>query len=68
VLNVNPGFEIRQLDYINDSLQVHLIAPTISQVEQVKQQLESSNQLSVKIQSAEANQKGVEVHYEIKQK
>jgi general secretion pathway protein L len=68
VLNVNPGFEIRQLDYINDSLQVQLIAPTISQVEQVKQQLESSNQLSVKIQSAEANQKGVEVHYEIKQK
>jgi general secretion pathway protein L len=68
VLNVNPGFEIRQLDYINDSLQVHLIAPTISQVEQVKQQLESSNQLSVKIQAAEANQKGVEVHYEIKQK
>jgi len=68
VLSVNPGFEIRQLDYINDSLQVQLIAPTISQVEQVKQQLESSNQLSVKIQSAEANQKGVEVHYEIKQK
>ena len=68
VLSVNPGFEIRQLDYINDSLQVQLIAPAISQVEQVKQQLESSNQLSVKIQAAEANQKGVEVHYEIKQK
>lgn len=68
VLSVNPGFEIRQLDYINDSLQVQLIAPTISQVEQVKQQLESSNQLLVKIQSAEANQKGVEVNYEIKQK
>ena len=68
VISVNPGFEIRQLDYINDSLQVQLIAPAISQVEQVKQQLESSNQLSVKIQAAEANQKGVEVHYEIKQK
>jgi general secretion pathway protein L len=68
VFSVNPGFEIRQLDYINDSLQVQLIAPTISQVEQVKQQLESSNQLLVKIQSAEANQKGVEVNYEIKQK
>ena len=68
VVSVNPGFEIRQLDYINDSLQVQLIAPAISQVEQVKQQLESSNQLSVKIQAAEANQKGVEVHYEIKQK
>ena len=68
VLSVNPDFEIRQLDYINDSLQVQLNAPTISQVEQVKQQLESSKQLSVKIQSAEANQQGVEVHYEIKQK
>ena len=68
VLSVNPDFEIRQLDYINDSLQVQLNAPTISQVEQVKQQLESSKQLSVKIQAAEANQKGVEVHYEIKQK
>lgn len=68
VLSVNPDFEIRQLDYINDSLQVQLNAPTISQVEQVKQQLESSKQLSVKIQAAEANQQGVEVHYEIKQK
>ena len=68
VITANPGLEIRQLDYINEILQVQLNATDISQVEQVKQQLESSNELLIKVQSAEANPKGVEVHYEITQK
>jgi general secretion pathway protein L len=68
VITANPGLEIRQLDYINEMLQVQLNATDISQVEQVKQQLEGSNELLIKVQSAEANPKGVEVHYEITQK
>ena len=68
VITANPGLEIRQLDYINEILQVQLNATDISQVEQVKQQLEGSNELLIKVQSAEANPKGVEVHYEITQK
>ena len=68
VIAVNAGLEIRQLEYINETLQMQLNAADISQVEQVKQQLESSNELLIKVQSAEANPKGVEVHYEIKQK
>jgi len=68
VLSANPGFQLRQLDFVNDILQLQLIAPDISQVEQFKQQLESSNELSVKIQSAEAGQNGVEAHLEIREK
>jgi len=68
VITANPGLEIRQLDYINEILQVQLNATDITQVEQVKQQLEGSNELLIKVQSAEENPKGVEVHYEITQK
>ncbi len=67
-LNANPGFQLRQLDFVNDILQLQLGAPDISQVEQFKQQLESSNLLSVKVQSAEAGQNGVEAHLEIREK
>ena len=59
---------MRQLDYINEILQIQLNAPDISQVEQIKQQLESSDALSVKIQSTEVTSNSVQVNYEIKQK
>ena len=68
VLTVNSGVEMRQLDYINEILQIQLNAPDISQVEQIKQQLESSDALSVKIQSTEVTSNSVQVNYEIKQK
>lgn len=68
VLSANSGFQLRQLDFVNDILQLQLTAPDISQVEQFKQQLESSNELSVKIQSAEAGQNGVEAHLEVREK
>jgi len=68
VLSVNPDFQLQQLDFVNGILQLQLTAPDISQVEQFKQQLESSNELSAKVQSAEAGQNGVEAHLEIKQK
>lgn len=68
VLGTNPDFQLRQLDFANNLLQLQLTAVDISQIEQFKQQLESSNQLSVKVQSAEAGQNGVEAHLEIKQK
>jgi general secretion pathway protein L len=68
VLTVNSAVEMRQLDYINEILQIQLNAPDISQVEQIKQQLESSDALSVKIQSTEVTSNSVQVNYEIKQK
>jgi general secretion pathway protein L len=68
VLNANVGYKLKQLDFINDLLQVQLTVPDIGQVEQIKQQLQDSPQLSVKIQSEEANKDGVEVHFEIKRK
>ncbi|WP_292428807.1 type II secretion system protein GspL [Methylobacter sp.] len=68
VLSANPGFQLRQLDFANDILQLQLTAPDISQIEQFKQQLESSNELSIKVQSAEAGQNTVEAHLEIREK
>ena len=54
VLNANPSYKLQQLDFINDLLQIQLTVPDSNQLEQLKQQLEGSNQLSVKLQSAEA--------------
>lgn len=68
ILGANPGFSLRQLDFVNDVLQVQLSAPDISQVEQFKQQLEGSAAVSVKVQSAEAGQNAVEAHLEIREK
>lgn len=68
ILGGNPEFLLQQLDFVNGSLQVQLTAPGISQLEQFKQQLESGNVLSVKIQSAEAGQNAVEAHLEIREK
>ena len=68
VLNANVGYKLKQLDFLNDQLQIQLTMPDISQVDQIKQQLEASQQLLVKIKSEEANQDGVEVHFEIKHK
>ena len=68
VLNANPGYKLQQLDFINDLLHIQLTVPDSNQLEQLKQQLEGSNQLSVKVQSAEAGKNGMEVHFEIKQK
>ena len=68
VLNANVGYKLKQLDFLNDQLQIQLTIPDISQVDQIKQQLEASQRLLVKIKSEEANQDGVEVHFEIKHK
>jgi len=53
---------------VNEMLQLQLTAPSISQIEQFKLQLESGNALSVKILSAESGQNAVEVHLEIREK
>jgi general secretion pathway protein L len=68
VLSSSPGFFVRQLDFANNMLQLQLTAPDISQLEQFKQQLETSYQLSVKILSAEAAENAVEAHLEIREK
>ena len=68
VLNANLGYKLLKLNFINDQLQVQLTLPDNNQVEQIKQQLESSNHLLVKVVSTEADKNGVEVHFEIKQK
>ncbi len=68
VLSANPDFQLWQLDFVNEMLQLQLTAPSISQIEQFKLQLESGNALSVKILSAESGQNAVEVHLEIREK
>ena len=68
VLATNPDFKLRQLDFVNNLMQLQLTAADISQIEQLKQQLESNNALSITVQSAEAGPNGVEAHLEIKQK
>ncbi len=68
VLNANAGYQLKQLDFINNMLQIQLTMPDIAQVEELKQQLEASPQLLVKIQSEEANKDSVEVHFELKHK
>ncbi len=68
VLNANEGYKVQQLDFINDLLQVQLTMPDIAQVEQIKQQLQDSPGLTLKIQSEVANNDGVEVHFEIRPK
>ncbi len=68
VLNANLGYKLLKLNFINDQLQVQLTLPDNNQVEQIKQQLESSNRMLVKILSTESDKNGVEVLFEIKQK
>jgi general secretion pathway protein L len=68
MVTANPGYQLQQLNFVNGILQMQLTAPDISQVEQFKQQLERSEALSVKIQSAEAGQNAVEAHLEIREK
>jgi general secretion pathway protein L len=67
-LSANPGFVVRQLDFVNKILLLQLTAPDINQLEQFKQQIESGNQLSVKILSAETAQNALEAHLEISEK
>ncbi|PPD37021.1 MAG: type II secretion system protein GspL [Methylomonas sp.] len=63
-----PGFQLKQLEFVNDSLLLQLLAPDISRLEQLKQQLETAQQLAVKIQSAEAGETSVEAHLEVREK
>lgn len=67
-LNALPGFQLKQLEFVNDSLLLQLFAPDISQLEQFKQQLETARRLAVKVQSAEAGENSVEVHLEVREK
>jgi general secretion pathway protein L len=67
-INANPSFQLRQLDFVNNLLQLQLNVPDISQLEQFKQQLETNDGMSVKILSAESTQNSVEAHLEISQK
>lgn len=67
-LNASPGFQLKQLEFVNDSLLLQLLAPDISQLEQFKQQLENARHLAVKVQSAEAGETSVEVHLEVREK
>jgi general secretion pathway protein L len=68
ILSANSAFQLQQLDFTNDILQLQLTAPEMTQLEQFKQQLENSNELSVKILSAESAQNALEAHLEIREK
>ena len=68
ILSANSAFQLQQLDFANDILKLQLTAPEMTQLEQFKQQLENSNELSVKILSAESTQNALEAHLEIREK
>jgi general secretion pathway protein L len=68
ILSANGAFQLQQLDFANDILQLQLTAPEMTQLEQFKQQLENSNAFSVKVLSAESTQNDLEAHLEIREK
>lgn len=63
-----PGFQLQQLDFANDLLQLQLSVPDLSQLEAFKQQLENNAGLSVRILSADASPNALEAHLEIRSK
>ena len=65
MLIANPSFQLRQLDFANDLLQLRLTASDLSQLEQYKQQLENIA-FSVRILSAESVQNALEAQIEIR--
>ncbi|QSB02877.1 type II secretion system protein GspL [Methylomonas sp. EFPC1] len=66
VLKDAPAVHLKKLNFLNGGLQLHLLADDIGQLEQFKQQLQSSMQ--VKIQSADSGANGVEAQLEIREK
>ncbi len=68
VFSANPGLEIKKLDFINNALLLHFMAPNVAVVDEVKQQIESVGQLTVAIIALESKQDLAEVDFEIKQK
>ncbi|AMK78336.1 MULTISPECIES: type II secretion system protein GspL [Methylomonas] len=66
VLKDTPAVRLKKLNFLNGGLQLHLLAGDIGQLEQFKQQLQSSMQ--VKIQSADSGANGVEAQLEIREK
>lgn len=67
-LTANPGFQLQQLDFVNDQLKLKLTAPDISQLEGLTHQLQTACPCSVKILSAETSQNAVEALLEISEK
>jgi general secretion pathway protein L len=68
ILSSKSNFHLQQIDFANGLLQLKLTSPEISQLEPLKQQLESNGDLSVTILSAESTQNGLEAHLEIREK
>ncbi|MDX8129430.1 type II secretion system protein GspL [Methylomonas sp. OY6] len=66
VLKDTPAVHLKKLNFLNGGLQLHVVAEDIGQLEQFKQQLQSSMQ--VKIQSADSGANGVEAQLEIREK
>jgi general secretion pathway protein L len=66
VLKDAPAIHLKKLNFLNGGLQLHLLAEDIGQLEQFKQQLQSTVQ--VKIQSADSGANGVEAQLEIREK
>lgn len=68
ILSSNSDIYLQQVDFANGLLQIKLTTQEISQLEQLKQQLETKNELSVTILSAESTQNSLEAHLEIREK
>ncbi|PKD41085.1 hypothetical protein CWO84_06615 [Methylomonas sp. Kb3] len=66
VLKDTPAVHLKKLNFLNGGLQLHVVADDIGQLEQFKQQLQTSMQ--VKLQSADSGANGVEAQLEIREK
>ncbi|WP_415878653.1 type II secretion system protein GspL [Methylomonas sp. TEB] len=66
VLKDTPAVHLKKLNFLNGGLQLHVVADDIGQLEQFKQQLQSS--MLVKLQSADSGANGVEAQLEIREK
>lgn len=66
VLKDTPAVHLKKLNFLNGGLQLHVVTDDIGQLEQFKQQLQTSMQ--VKLQSADSGANGVEAQLEIREK
>lgn len=68
ILKQTPLLQLQEINFTNDVLTIRLTATALAEIEQFKQQLENQNAMSVKIQTAEANDKGFWARLEITRK
>ncbi|MDO9104730.1 MAG: type II secretion system protein GspL [Methylovulum sp.] len=65
IISQDSSLQLQALEFANGILSLHLTGSSIAQIEQFKQRMEQNQQVSVNIQSAETDNKGVSAHIDI---